>query len=555
MMADSLLAWTSPVGRLVRTVGHMRPSQIARQIHHRVFRRTFGVPLPTSPGEVPVRSWRQPWRGPAYLPRREIAPGRFRILNETHDVRTAADWNAPGRPRLWLYNLHYLDDLAIPDISLAAEQRTLLETWIARNPPLHGAGWEPYPLSQRLVNEIKWCSRQPDIPAAWRRSVFQQAAALASQVEYHILGNHLFANAKALAFCGSFFSGSTADAWLDAGVTLLRQQVHEQFLPDGGHFERSPMYHAILLWDLCDLCHLIECVRLPALEAIAPVLEGALARGVRWLEAMIAVDGLVPFFNDSTLAVAPSLAQVRSFAAAAGCRNASANTAGMGLTHLPDSGFAVLHLGSGTKAIVDVGSVGPACQPGHAHAETLAFELGIRGRRAVVNCGISTYDTGPDRSYQRSTAAHTTVEVAGRDSSETWSSFRVGRRARVVGVATQETAEAMVVTAAHDGYRHLRGSPIHRRTIRATPRCLEVVDEVAGGEWPAVARFHLHPDARPTSAHAIVLPDDIRVTWHAESADARVVASQWHGEFGRSLASYCIEVPLTGGRSRVTMRW
>jgi hypothetical protein len=65
--------------------------------------------------------------------------------------------------------------------------------------------------------------------------------ALAGQLEYHLLGNHLFADAKALIFLGAFFAGAEAEAWLTHGLLILARELPEQVLADGGHFERSPM--------------------------------------------------------------------------------------------------------------------------------------------------------------------------------------------------------------------------------------------------------------------------------------------------------------------------
>src|SRR5439155_3503852 len=83
-----------------------------------------------------------------------------------------------------------------------------------------------------------------------------QARWLRGRLEHHLLGNHLWANAKALVFAGAWFEGAEAERWLDTGVRLLRREFAEQILADGGHFERSPMYHAIALADVLDLCAL-----------------------------------------------------------------------------------------------------------------------------------------------------------------------------------------------------------------------------------------------------------------------------------------------------------
>ena len=82
----------------------------------------------------------------------------------------------------------------------------------------------------------------------------------------------------------------------------------------------------------------------------------------------------------------------------------------------------------------DVGEVGPAVQPGHAHADSLTFECSFRGRRLVVDPGSFAYDACARRTYDRGTRSHPTVVIDGADSSEVWHVFRLGRRARPVGV-------------------------------------------------------------------------------------------------------------------------
>ena len=140
----------------------------------------------------------------------------------------------------------------------------LLQRWVNENPPGHGNGWEPYPTSLRIVNWIKWSltfATKPGgvpavLPPACLQSLAVQARWLSSRLEHHLLGNHLFANAKALVYAGAFFVGPEADRWRHLGLRLLARELDEQILPDGGHFERSPMYHAILLEDVLDLINL-----------------------------------------------------------------------------------------------------------------------------------------------------------------------------------------------------------------------------------------------------------------------------------------------------------
>src|SRR5262249_6854070 len=140
--------------------------------------------------------------------------------------------------------------------SRADWHRDLIKRWIAENPPGAGNGWEPYPISLRVVNWIAWSLAGGKLDEVACDSLATQVRVLGASLEYHLLGNHLLANAKALVFAGCYFTGPEAEAWLTAGLSLLQRELAEQILADGGHFERSPMYHAIILEDVLDLVQL-----------------------------------------------------------------------------------------------------------------------------------------------------------------------------------------------------------------------------------------------------------------------------------------------------------
>jgi len=182
-----------------------------------------------------------------------VAADVFRFLNVERRCSLAADWQPGGADKLWIYNLHYFDDL---NAHAAANRRhwhhQLLERWVAENPPGQGEGWEPYPLSRRIVNWVKWGLRGNAFPAACRTSLAVQARWLLGRLEYHLLGNHLLANASALVHAGLYFAGPEAERWYGRGMHILGRELPAQVLPDGGHFERSTMYHASTLEHLLD---------------------------------------------------------------------------------------------------------------------------------------------------------------------------------------------------------------------------------------------------------------------------------------------------------------
>ena len=156
------------------------------------------------------------------------------------------------------------------------------------------------------------------------------------------------------------------------------------------------------------------------------------------------------------------------------------------------------------------------------------------------------YGEGSERSRQRGTAAHNTVQVAGLDSSEVWGGFRVARRARPVGLVLK-TFDSIEVVCAHDGYRHLSGRPMHERRWSFAPRSLLVTDRVSGPPRLAEAHFLLHPSvsvettgSSASSADPVLmlrLPRGQRVQVDVQGADIRLEAATWHPEFGQCLPS------------------
>lgn len=469
-----------------------------------------------------------------------LGPTHFRLLNHERALAFPDAWNDRDLDKLWLYNLHYFDDLnAICADERRAWHDSLIERWIAENPPPYGNGWEPYPLSLRIVNWIKSVLAGHDFSPPAVHSLAVQVRQLRRRLELHLLGNHLFENAKALVFAGLFFSGKEASEWLSVGMRLLERQMAEQILPDGGHFELSPMYHSLILEGLLDLVNLHSAFQMQPPDAW----QGAMVKMFDWLEVMCHPDGGIAFFNDAAFGVAPSLGELQSYAASLGFAR-ERHVAGSRL--LEASGYARLEQNSAV-VLADVAAIGPDYLPGHAHADSLSFELSLHGRRVLVNSGTSVYGVGAERLQQRGTAAHNTVRLDGVDSSEVWSGFRVARRARVT-VERYEARSECQLRGAHDGYRRLNGYPVHRRSWSLSAYELEVKDVVeGGGDHLVEVFFHFHPGIRleaagrdvfsvlcDTGRFALQLTGDGQLRWSTEP-------STWHPAFGVSEANVCLK--------------
>lgn len=515
------------LGRYFHTLRYLRPIQFYSRLAQRLYR-----PRPNLSPPPPLRTPTGTLTPPLCRPRSLLGPTRFLFLNECRELTSPMDWDASEVPKLWRYNLHYFDDLTAVDAADRNDwHEALLDRWIAENPPGRGTGWEPYPLSVRIVNWVKRSLAGRPLSSDQISSLAVQARFLAEQIEWHLLGNHLLTNAKALIFAGFYFAGAEADRWRSTGLDILDDQLPEQILADGGHYERSPMYHSLMLEDLLDLINLHATYGVGTPGNWRPTV----ARMGGWLAAMTHPDGDIAFFNDAALDIAPAPADLAAYAGRLGI---GFDAAGPRPTA---SGYGRLE-SADAVLLMDYAPVGPDFLPGHAHADTLSFEFSLGGRRLLVNSGTSVYGLGIERERQRGTAAHNTVRIDGFDSSEVWHGFRVARRARPFDI---ELGTNMAI-ASHDGYRRLPGHPVHRRRWHLECGRLEIEDEVSGtGHHQLEVYFHLHPDwrAEAISSHHFKLTSIDGSAAEIEldpSLQWRLEASTWHPRFGVTTNNVCI---------------
>ena len=542
----------SNVLRWFHTIRHLRPVQIYGRLWFRLHHPLIDL-SPAPPARIlNAKAVLTGWRGSSLL-----FPMVFRFLNEEHELAGVDDWDNPSVGKLWRYNLHYFDDLTAEGAETRTKCHELMLRWVDEKPPGHGMGWEPYPTSLRMVNWIRWSLAGGILSPECMQSLAVQARWLSEKLEHHLLGNHLWANAKALVFAGMFFDGSEAVRWLTVGLKLLRRELQEQVLEDGGHFERSPMYHAIVLSDLLDLVELsvIYPDALPMNDVSA--WREIIPRMLYWLAVMTNPDGKIALFNDAAFGIAPRLRDLEDGAKALGI--VFDNYLEGPMHNLPETGYVRLQKGPAV-VIADLGEIGPDYMPGHAHADTLSFEMSLYGQRVIVDTGTSRYDVSDERMMQRGTSAHNTVQVDEEDSSEVWSSFRVARRARPFDLTVRQDHNLLIIDASHDGYKRLNGSPVHRRHWSLSDRSLLIQDIIDGSFTNAVSRFHFHPDLMVVAednceAGTLRLLHGEKIIWHAKGGGKSLVTSTYHPEFGLSIPNRCLNVEFEGNICEVKFTW
>ncbi len=416
----------------------------------------------------------------------------FRFLNHPLSIKKGIEWNNPDLAKLWLYNLHYADYLQQEEM----DQKTgldLMSRWIEANPPSNGNGWEPYPLSLRIVNWVKFLVRfdldQETIQPV-THSLYRQARSLRKQLEFHLLGNHLFKNAVALLYVGYFFEDEEAQEWYEKGKKILIDQLDEQVLADGGHFERSPMYHALILEDILDCLNLVRSSQDFDNQEFDKSLKTKAKSMLGFLNDIIHPDGSFPVFNDTAQGIASTPKQLFSYAQRL---NLDWAQDGSDLIEKQDFGLVVLN-SMQFRCIIDAGVIGPDYLPGHAHCDTLSYELSLQGQLIVVNAGVFQY-AGEERNVYRATRSHNTVEINHAEQHEIWSTFRVARRGYPQNVSANDRSGELFFTGQHTGYQRLNGKPIHQREIHLAVGQMNVIDRVIGkGEHSAKSFIHFHPE-------------------------------------------------------------
>ncbi len=372
--------------------------------------------------------------------------------------RSPAFAASPSAPEgaLRAFALNYGDDVLQSALAGdAARARVLVERWLDSSPAGPGVPWHPYVTSTRIGNWVAALSLEPGLASPRvGESLRRQLAYLRRNIEDDILGNHLLRNAKALVLGGTAVSDAAA---VQRGLQLLRRELPEQVLSDGGHYERSPAYHRLVLRDLLEL------------RAFAP-LEAEVARMESFAASSSRPDGAPALFNDGGLDIAPTLALPSP----------------PELAIHRETGYVFLRRGRCWLAF-DCGAPAPAFLPAHAHADALSFQLWVDGRPVVVDPGTSTYEPGAIRARERGTEAHATVAVDG-DQFRVWGSFRSGP---LPSVRLVRADEHQLI-----GEAVLPGGVRVVRSLRLSDNELVVEDQVLGaGLHDVVSSIPLAPAA------------------------------------------------------------
>jgi len=489
------------------TLKHLKPIQMHFQLWYRV--RKVARKL---------SGFRYPLMHDSKVRHLQLQPGivapesfdhyRFTFLNDTLVAqKNKIPWNDAGKGRLWAYNLNYMDFLNQDNMD--ADRGCELITDFIQHQEHNSTGNEPYTIALRGINWIKFLCQHFDQESinrqpirAFNHSLLAQYFMLMDQIEYHLMANHLLEDAFSLLFGSLYFEHEPMYLLAEK---LLSQQLEEQILPDGAHFELSPMYHQLLLARLLDCINLLQHNPLSGkTDDLLRLMESKALLMTRWIQQMTFADGSVPLFNDAAPGIAPDTTQLLQYA-----DRLLPGTVDYGKQEhivLKESNYRRFDAPR-YCCIVDVGGIAPDYQPGHAHADSFSFVLHVDGRPLLTDPGVSTYNPGIQRLKERSTAMHNTVTVNNENSSAVWSGFRVGRRARVQISGDSNQG----LTASHDGFRHL--GTTHQRGFSFSTDNICIEDTLSGKIMKGVAHFWLHPGEGAVLKNNIVTTNRAKMTF------------------------------------------
>ena len=530
------------------TIRHLRASQIFGRagslIRKRIApKRKYGCTYySTTP---PIEATQNAVRGDVHKGYVCGADG-YRLLNQT--IRTEGNWFPAGASQLWLYNLHYFDWLF--EISDEVRYMDAITNWIERVPPLTKDAWHPYTTSLRICNWVwtsskLWGTLSEPFQVKLTNSLHNQARFVCDFMEFDVLGNHLIENCKALIVAGTFLSNAR---WLSKGTVVLKRQLAEQILPDGGHYERSPMYHCIVLEDLLAIHEAIAATKGESPEW----LKEGIIRMATFLAA-IHRNETIPLLNDAAEGIAlPPALLLERVSTALGIEIAPPPTEGNRL--LADSGLFTANEGRWGLTF-DCGTICPDFLPAHAHNDTLTFLLWHGGNRVVTDSGVYEYATGQWRDYFRSSAAHNVVTIDGEEPNEIWGSFRVGRRGKPFDLRRDEATGE--VSCSHNSYARM-GVTVSR-CVKLHKGGLNVVDRLAntGAARTFVSPIHFapglsvkHVDRSQEGTSVAIQSSDTVYLLHVNSADCDVREStSWYSrEFGLKEKRLCMLISGTAPR-------
>ena len=415
-----------------------------------------------------------------------------------------------------------------------------LRSWYEENPFLSGVHWTSgIELGVRLVS-LAWIRRLlDDWPGI--ADLFEQDRLALQQIRWHqqylaafpsrgsSANNHVIAEAagQLVASC-AFPWFPESDRWRRKSASLLERELIRNTFPSGVGRELASDYQCFVAelgflaaveaeisgyplsavtWER--LCAMADSAAALVDERMRPPRQGDSDEGRallldapvanRWPSLLTLADALVGRLDWWPRPPADAASPI--IGALAGAKRQIEGRPGQRPSRFADAGTTLLRT-TGENEIwcrCDGGPHGYLSIAAHAHADALSVEVRYAGVDILADPGTYCYHGEPAwRSYFRSTIAHNTAELGGRNQSSEGGPFMWVRHARTREVEVVDDGDIARWTAEHDGYASLDPPALHRRSVlldRAS-RSIDIIDEIDGGSHDIRLAFHFGPEVQ-----------------------------------------------------------
>ncbi|MDP3197261.1 heparinase II/III family protein [Tabrizicola sp.] len=428
----------------------------------------------------------------------DIYAGYYAFAGRTLRTHGESPFDSAPPSEAWAEALHgfgWLRHMHAADTAIArANARALVEDFIGRKRERSEIARRPAVAARRLISLL---SHSPLLlegaDHAFYERFLRHLSRLAERLDLALAGA-----VEGSARLNGLIAVTLAAICLDAPDGRRRRldyalsdELDRQILPDGGHLSRNPR---ILIELLLDLLPLRETFLARGIEPPRGVLM-AIERMMPHLRLFRHGDGALALFNGMGTTPPDVMATLAAY------DDARARP----IEQAAYSGYSRL-TGERGIVVIDAGAPPRGAHSVEAHAGCLSFEFSSGAQRLVVNCGISRFGSDALRLAARSTAAHSTLTLDDRSSAtfgRVLGEMRVVAGPTDVRVARQEREEGQEWVGSHDGYGRTLGAVHTRRLLLARDGATltgedEIALDGARAALPSLARFHLHPDVKPS---------------------------------------------------------
>jgi hypothetical protein len=466
----------------------------------------------------------------------------YRDIEETGDCKFV--WEPNRHHQLVVLGRAYR---ASGDTRFADAVAEQLDSWLEQNPFGLGMNWRSgLELGIRLINWV-WAldliEESGVVDGALRHRMMDSVSRHIWEIDRKYsrgssVNNHLIGEAAGVFVAASYFGNLRgASRWQARSREILCREILSQTYPDGGTSEQAIGYHLFVLqffvaagvtaratgrdmpesyWSRLEkMFEFLACLSEggDALPAFGDGDDGYvldLGSDPRSVKEWLAVGAALFGRNDFKVRAGGYAEPVEWLLGKPGRQSFEAIPESQDKRIVSraftDSGYYLLQHGDldspdCVSVVFDCGPLGMGALAAHGHADALSFTLRAFGRDVLIDPGTYDYFSYPKwREYFRSTRAHNTVVIDGRDQSEMLGLFLWGCRAKTECLSWQPTDVGGKATGRHDGYTCLKDSVTHRRMLDLNDRELVVQDDIiADGEHKIEIFFHI-------AEHCVVKP-------------------------------------------------